>query len=112
MGDMHDKKPFKVIIAGGGIAGLTLANCLEKHGIDYLLLEVYPEIAPQVGASIGFMPHGLRVFDQIGVYSEILKRVKPLDQFFFRNEKGELLAEHHGLEQSFWQRLVLLLAGY
>lgn len=106
MGAIQENKPFKVVIAGGGVAGLTLANSLERYGIDYVLLEAYPEIAPQVGASISFAPHGLRIFDQIGVCSEILKRVKPLDTFSFRNDKGELLAEHTGIEQSFRQRLV------
>ena len=69
---------FKVIIAGGGIAGLTLANALEvcashdtmnlgaddahqKGNIDYVLLERRKHIAPQVGASIGILPNGCRV---------------------------------------------------
>ncbi|THY17077.1 hypothetical protein D6D00_08628 [Aureobasidium pullulans] len=53
--------PLKVIIAGGGIAGLTLANALEQASIDYALLERRQEIAPQVGASIGIMSNGCRV---------------------------------------------------
>ncbi|KAJ5004109.1 FAD-dependent monooxygenase andE [Colletotrichum sp. SAR 10_66] len=38
---------FKVIIVGGSVAGLTLANILERLGVDFALLEAYPEIAPQ-----------------------------------------------------------------
>jgi 2-polyprenyl-6-methoxyphenol hydroxylase-like FAD-dependent oxidoreductase len=63
---------FKIIIAGGGIAGLTLANMLEKFDIDYLLLESHRKIAPAVGASIGLFPNGLRVLDQLGCYESIL----------------------------------------
>lgn len=48
------------------MTGLSLANMLEKHGIDYVLLEAYWEIAPQVGASIGMAPNGLRILDQLG----------------------------------------------
>ncbi|KAG9665381.1 FAD/NAD(P)-binding domain-containing protein, partial [Aureobasidium melanogenum] len=50
--------PLKVIIAGGGIAGLTLANALEQANVDYVLLERRNEIAPQVGASIGILANG------------------------------------------------------
>ncbi|VUC28210.1 unnamed protein product [Clonostachys rosea] len=64
-------KNFKVIIAGGGIAGLGLANMLEMAGIDWVLLESHSEIAPQVGASIGLFPNGLRILDQMGVYETI-----------------------------------------
>ncbi|KAI5240624.1 FAD/NAD(P)-binding domain-containing protein [Aureobasidium subglaciale] len=53
--------PMKIIIAGGGIAGLTLANALEQANIDYILLERRRELAPQVGASIGIMSNGARV---------------------------------------------------
>ncbi|KAI5250280.1 FAD/NAD(P)-binding domain-containing protein [Aureobasidium subglaciale] len=52
--------PMKIVIAGGGIAGLTLANALEQANIDYILLERRRELAPQVGASIGIMSNGAR----------------------------------------------------
>ncbi|CCF41015.1 FAD binding domain-containing protein [Colletotrichum higginsianum] len=63
---------FKVIIVGGSVAGLSLANMLEQLNIDYTLLEAYPEIAPQVGASIGLLPNGFRILDQLGCYEPIL----------------------------------------
>jgi 2-polyprenyl-6-methoxyphenol hydroxylase-like FAD-dependent oxidoreductase len=103
---MPDKKSFKVIIAGGGISGLSLANMLQKNGIDYILLEAYPDIAPQVGASIGLLPHGTRVLDQLGMYEDIRKLVSPLDHFFMRNDKGELIADHKGAAESFIERYV------
>ncbi|TDZ19491.1 FAD-dependent monooxygenase andE [Colletotrichum orbiculare MAFF 240422] len=62
---------FKVIIAGGSVAGLTLANALEQFDIDYVLLEAYPTIAPQVGASIGMLPNGFRILDQLGCYEPV-----------------------------------------
>lgn len=62
---------FKVIIAGGSVSGLTLANALEKFNIDYILLEAYPSIAPQVGASIGMLPNGFRILDQLGCYEPV-----------------------------------------
>ncbi|KAF5524540.1 FAD-dependent monooxygenase andE [Colletotrichum aenigma] len=62
---------FKVIIAGGSVSGLSLANMLEKFNIDYVLLEAYPQIAPQVGASIGLLSNGFRILDQFGCYEPI-----------------------------------------
>lgn len=68
-------KPFKVIIAGGGLAGLTLANFLERVGIDYIILESHAEMAPQVGAGIVITPNGSRVLDQIGLYEPIRRLI-------------------------------------
>ncbi|KAL1983805.1 hypothetical protein VTN96DRAFT_9891 [Rasamsonia emersonii] len=41
---MPSKKPFKAVIVGGSIAGLSLANMLQKNGIDYVVLKAYPDI--------------------------------------------------------------------
>ncbi|KAG7103743.1 FAD-dependent monooxygenase andE like protein [Verticillium longisporum] len=38
---------FRVLVAGGGIAGLTLANCLERAGVEYILLEAHDNVAPR-----------------------------------------------------------------
>jgi 2-polyprenyl-6-methoxyphenol hydroxylase-like FAD-dependent oxidoreductase len=64
-------KDFRVIIAGGGIAGLTLANCLQHANIDYILLERRDVVNPDVGASIGLAPNGARILDQMGCYDDI-----------------------------------------
>lgn len=53
------------------MSGLSLANMLEKFNIEYILLEAHPEIAPQLGASIGLLPGGLRILDQLGCYDRI-----------------------------------------
>lgn len=36
---MASKTKFKVIIAGGSITGLTMANMLQLYGIDFVVLE-------------------------------------------------------------------------
>jgi 2-polyprenyl-6-methoxyphenol hydroxylase-like FAD-dependent oxidoreductase len=69
---------FKVVVCGGGVAGLTLANCLERAKIDYVLLEAREEIAPQLGASIGLGPNGSRILDQLGAFDIVLKECYPL----------------------------------
>ncbi|RMJ12389.1 hypothetical protein CDV36_007925 [Fusarium kuroshium] len=62
---------FKVVIVGGSVSGLSLASMLEKFDIEYILLEAHSTIAPQLGASIGLLPSGLRILDQLGCYDKI-----------------------------------------
>ncbi|OCT53944.1 FAD binding monooxygenase [Cladophialophora carrionii] len=59
---------FKVIIVGGGVAGLTLANALELAKVEYVLLESKGQFAPAVGASIAIGANGNRVLDQLGCW--------------------------------------------
>lgn len=101
---MKEKKDFKIVIAGGSVAGLTVANMLQLYGIDYILLEAYPHIAPQVGASIGLLPHGNRILDQLGLFSKILALAPPIDSFCFRKETGDLVVSHKGMNASFMER--------
>lgn len=100
-------KPFTVLIAGGGIAGLTLANLLERIGVNYLILEGYREMAPQVGASIGILPNGSRVLDQIGMYDEIRKLIdEPLIESSLRSREGLPITSYLGIGTQCNQRRV------
>lgn len=83
-------RPCKVIVVGGGVAGLALALMLEKHNIDYLLLEAYSDIVATAGAGIALSPNGLRVLDQLGCFEDILKLSASVDQVHFRKPGGEL----------------------
>lgn len=58
---------FKVIIVGGGPAGLGLAHCLSKAGIDYVILERNETISNTEGASLALWPHNGRILDQLGL---------------------------------------------
>ncbi|PNY26271.1 Monooxygenase FAD-binding protein, partial [Tolypocladium capitatum] len=58
-------------IVGGGVAGLALAKMLEMLGVSYTLYESYHEIAPRAGASLGLMPNGLRILDQLGLSDQV-----------------------------------------
>ncbi|KAJ0415944.1 hypothetical protein BJY00DRAFT_317406 [Aspergillus carlsbadensis] len=101
---MTVKSEFKVLIGGGSITGLTLANMLQLYDIDFLVLEAYPDIAPQVGASIGMLPHGNRILDQLGLYEKILELCPPLDSFHFRDESGAVIREFRGMNRSMHER--------
>ncbi|KAL8335607.1 hypothetical protein RB601_008592 [Gaeumannomyces tritici] len=72
-------KPFRAIIVGGGVGGLTLANILEQLDIDYVLLESYRDFSPQAGASIAMMPGGQRILEQLGCKQAFVEGVPSLD---------------------------------
>ncbi|CRK26626.1 FAD-dependent monooxygenase ptmM like protein [Verticillium longisporum] len=93
---MLDKNDFKVIIVGGGVAGLALANMLEQYGWDYLILESHSAIAPQVGASIGMFPNGLRILDQLGLYAPIHAHFEGqtrCETFYTRRADGTIISQ-------------------
>lgn len=81
---------FKVIIAGGGIGGLTLASALDKAGVDYVLLEKRG-IAPRLGASITSLPCTTIVHEQLGFGHVVEEATVPLLVREQYNEKGRLL---------------------
>ncbi|KAM3083626.1 hypothetical protein ACMFMG_004270 [Clarireedia jacksonii] len=62
----EEQHPFKVLIVGGSVAGLTLANALERAGIDFELFEKR-EVAPQLGQSILLLPCTILVHEQLGI---------------------------------------------
>ena len=86
------KDDFRVLIAGGGVAGLALANMLEKFNIDYLVLEAHGSIAPEVGASIGPMPNGLRILDQVDCLEAIRNVIDgTMTTYYLRDGDGHPL---------------------
>ncbi|KAJ5928125.1 hypothetical protein N7466_007081 [Penicillium verhagenii] len=108
--------PFKVVIVGGSIAGLTLAHCLDRAGIDYVILERRKDVAPQEGASIGIMPNGARILEQLGLYSELEAAVHPLetahitypDGFCYQSYFPTLISERFGFPLAFLDRQKVL----
>lgn len=60
----------KVIIAGGGIGGMSAALALLQKGFD---VEVYEQAAElkEVGAGIQISPNGSRALDALGVYPNV-----------------------------------------
>lgn len=98
---------FRVVIAGASIAGLSLALALERAGVDFVVLEAHPSVAPQVGASIAVLPSGARVLDQLGCYADVAALVNcSTDNFIIRDAGGEKLIHIENLEEHLVQRLV------
>ncbi|CAG7970179.1 unnamed protein product [Penicillium salamii] len=81
--------PFRVIIVGGSVAGLALANMLEQYGIDFVVLEKHESIAPHLGAGFAMLPHGARILDQLGCYNALEKLSTPIDTMVGYDENAE-----------------------
>lgn len=81
----------RVLIAGGSISGLFLAVALQSANIDFLVLERGPVIGPQLGASVGCHPHGNSIFDQLGLFDEVLSYSVPLSDGKAFDGRGNLV---------------------
>ncbi|KAL8788616.1 MAG: hypothetical protein Q9195_007211 [Heterodermia aff. obscurata] len=111
---------FRVIIVGGSIAGLMLAHCLHRAGIDYLVLEARDDIAPQLGASVGIMPNGARILDQLGLFEPIEAAIQPLleshvlypDGFIFSSDFPGIISQRFGYPIAFLDRRLYLQILY
>lgn len=79
---------FRVIVVGGGVAGLTASHCLQKAGIDHVVLERRDNVAPPEGASITIYPHGCRILHQIGCLKEVQKTCSPNPLWWMQRPDG------------------------
>ncbi|KAJ0419910.1 hypothetical protein BJY00DRAFT_301932 [Aspergillus carlsbadensis] len=88
---------LKVLIIGGSVTGLTLAAILERYGIDYALLEKHADVTPALGASIGLLPHGSRVLDQLGCFEELLPFGNGIENMNMYDPDGKKMGCHVNL---------------
>ena len=86
--DKPTLRPFKVIIVGAGIAGLTLAHLLLRAGIDFVVVEAHSGISPPAGGSFGFWPNCARILDQIACWTDIESKGTPLEINHIRRPSG------------------------
>ncbi len=86
----------KVLIVGGGIAGLSLANALEQFcqtSVDYKIIERQREFAPQ-GAGIALPANAVSALDQLNLFEKVRKNAFHVQQIVFVDENmNELSAK-------------------
>ena len=63
---------MQVLIAGGGIGGLTAALSLHRAGIDVVVHEATADIRP-MGVGINILPHASRELIELGLEAEVDK---------------------------------------
>jgi 2-polyprenyl-6-methoxyphenol hydroxylase-like FAD-dependent oxidoreductase len=61
----------RILIAGAGIAGLTLANALNRHGIRPVLVEAASTLEPP-GLGLSLQPNGVRALDHIDLGASVM----------------------------------------
>src|SRR5271166_1941757 len=82
----------RILIVGGGIAGLTAAIALRGRGFA-------PELVEQsaswraLGAGIALQPNAMQVLRSLDVGADIEKAGAPLRRFKYFNQGGDLLCE-------------------
>lgn len=85
-----------ILIAGGGIAGLTLALSLHRAGIACRVFEAAPAIRP-LGVGINLLPHGTRELTELGLQESLARvavetrevcLVNRFGQFIHREPRG------------------------
>ncbi|PKX95412.1 FAD-dependent oxidoreductase [Aspergillus novofumigatus IBT 16806] len=130
MAENSARDELRVLIIGGSIAGLTLAHALSalnaslqddpraKTTIRYTVLEKRSSFTPQEGASIGILPHGGRILDQLGLFKGIEDEIEPLHTAHLRfpgrkgyvatNESPRVVGDRFGLPFAFLERRTLL----
>ncbi len=82
----------RILIVGGGIAGLTLATALYQQGFMAELIERSPSWHA-VGAGIAVQPNGIRVLRALGLGPAIEQAGTVIRHWDFCDQQGEVLCE-------------------
>ncbi|KAF2220276.1 hypothetical protein BDZ85DRAFT_204600 [Elsinoe ampelina] len=72
------KRPFRVVVVGAGIVGLSLSHCLQLAGIDHVVLEKHDKVVSVQGAALIIWPQVARIFDQFGILKRIHETTVPV----------------------------------
>jgi 5-methylphenazine-1-carboxylate 1-monooxygenase len=96
----------EVLIAGGGVGGLTLGLELHRLGVPFRLFEALPSVT-QAGVGITVLPHATRILDDLGLLEELRSRCVITAESVFYNRFGQFIyaepsAERGGLR---WPQL-------
>jgi len=82
----------RILIAGGGIAGLTAAAALHQRGFDAELIERNQDWGA-VGAGIAVQPNGMRVLRKLGIGGAVVQAGAIVRHWLFRDQQGGLLCD-------------------
>src|SRR5215471_306122 len=82
----------RILIVGGGIAGLTLASALHRRGFKPELVERSPAWHA-VGAGIAAQPNGMRMLCALGMGAAVEQAGTVIRRLDFCDQQGEVLCE-------------------
>lgn len=88
----HGASPRRtVLISGAGIAGLTLAYWLHRHGLQPTLIEQAPRLRPE-GYAIDFAGSGWDVAERMQLLPALMQGQATVPAFLFKDAAGKTLA--------------------
>ena len=77
-----------VVIAGGGIGGLTAALCLHRAGIEVTVYEAVEELRA-LGLGINLQAGAVRVLSELGLEPELAARAIETRELIYMNRFGQ-----------------------
>ena len=77
-----------VLIAGGGIAGLTAALSLHQIGIACRVFETVSSPRP-LGVGINVLPHAVRELTELGLLDQLAETAIPTAELAYYNKHGQ-----------------------
>jgi 2-polyprenyl-6-methoxyphenol hydroxylase-like FAD-dependent oxidoreductase len=90
-----------VLIAGGGIGGLTLALSLHQIGVPCRIFESVPELKP-LGVGINVLPHACRELIELGLFEQLdAAGVRTRELAYFSKHGKPIWSEPRGLEAGY-----------
>ena len=92
---------MRVLIAGGGIGGLTAALSLHEAGIDAVVYESTPELR-ELGVGINLLPHAVRELSALGVQPALASTAIETRELAYYTAYGRLIwREPRGLDAGY-----------
>ena len=90
-----------VLIAGGGIGGLTLALSLHQIGVPAKVFESVPELKP-LGVGINVLPHAVRELIELGLLDQLdASGVRTRELAYFSKHGKPIWSEPRGIEAGY-----------
>jgi 2-polyprenyl-6-methoxyphenol hydroxylase-like FAD-dependent oxidoreductase len=90
-----------VLIAGGGIGGLTLALSLHQIGVPVRVFESVPQLKP-LGVGINVLPHAVRELVELGLMDQLdTSGVRTRELAYFSKRGQPIWSEPRGLEAGY-----------
>lgn len=89
----------RVLIVGGGVAGLAAAQALQRKGLAAAVLESQATLADG-GLAVNLPGNAIRALEGLGLASELSEKGSPIGRREYRNQRGRLLFSVN--ETEFW----------
>jgi len=79
---------MSIMIAGGGIGGLTAALCLHEVGLEVEVFESASELR-ELGVGINVLPHAVKEYERLGLVDRLLESGVELERYMWFNKFGQ-----------------------